>query len=117
MRFKFKQIPVKDAKVRVLEICKAENLNINENVIEEAIIICRGDMRKIVNMLQSLKLSVSSGIKRDSIMDKDRFFEIMSVIPLDTVNSIFNILSSNSYSNAREGKFIRMQKNIQALRC
>lgn len=108
MRFKFKQIPIKDAKNRVLEICKAEDLDIEENVVEEIIILCKGDMRKIVNMLQSLKLSVSSGLKEEIVLNKDRFFEIMGVMPFDTVRKVFGILLNSTYTIARERELIRM---------
>lgn len=56
-RFKFKQIPVEDAKLRVKEICAAENLNISEDGIESIFKLSEGDMRKVVNMLQSISIS------------------------------------------------------------
>ena len=95
-----------------MDICKAESLDIDEGVIEEVIILCRGDMRKIVNMLQSLKLSVSSGIKDNELLDRNRFFEIMGIVPLETVKEIFNILISDNYTQARESNVKRMQRSI-----
>lgn len=115
MRFKFKQIPLKDAKTRIIEICQSEGLEIEEGVIEEVIHLCKGDMRKIVNMLQSLKLSVSSGFRKDSIMNRGRFFEIMGVMPLDVVRELFNVLISEKYSVARESKLTRMPICVQKL--
>ena len=108
MRFKFKQSPLREAKGRVVEICQAESLDLGDEVIEEVIILCKGDMRKIVNMLQSLKLSVNSGFKQQVEISRNRFFEIMGVMPLDVVKDIFGILCTKSYSAAREGKLTRV---------
>lgn len=108
MKFKFKQIPLKEAKGRVSEICNSEALDINDSVIEEIIKMCKGDMRKIVNMLQSLKLSTSSGFNGDVALDKRRFFEIMGVMPMDVVEQILTITTTKKYTVARQGEFIRM---------
>lgn len=51
-KFKFKQIPVKEAKSRVKEICDTEGIIIDNQAISDIIVISEGDMRKVVNMLQ-----------------------------------------------------------------
>ena len=44
---------------RVVNICKLENLDIDESGLKAIFKLCDGDMRKIVNMLQSISISVS----------------------------------------------------------
>lgn len=56
-RFKFKKIPIENAWNRVKEIGKYEGMEIREEIAKEIITICEGDMRKIVNLIQSLYLS------------------------------------------------------------
>jgi replication factor C subunit 3/5 len=56
-RFKFRPIPMGEAKVRVREICDAENLDVSDEGIECIFKLSEGDMRKVVNMLQSIAIS------------------------------------------------------------
>ncbi len=50
-RFKFKKIPLDDSIDRVFGITKEENLNLSKNIIKEIIVVCKGDMRRIINLL------------------------------------------------------------------
>lgn len=59
IRFKFKRIPFELAKPRIQQICSRENILINEDAVKAAFNLCEGDMRRVVNMLQSLSLSLS----------------------------------------------------------
>lgn len=59
-RFKFKQISLPEAKNRIVEICMNEKLNISDDGIEAVFKLCQGDMRRVVNMLQSLSM-IDSG--------------------------------------------------------
>lgn len=59
-RFKFKQISFEEAKNRIIEICRNERLNISHDAIEAVFKLCQGDMRRVVNMLQSLSMIDSS---------------------------------------------------------
>jgi len=59
-RFKFKQISFEEAKNRIVEICRNERLNISHDAIEAVFKLCQGDMRRVVNMLQSLSMIDSS---------------------------------------------------------
>ena len=56
-RFKFKKIPLEDAQVRAREICDNEGINIDDEAIADCIKLGDGDMRKVVNMLQSVHIS------------------------------------------------------------
>ncbi len=55
-RFKFKQIPFDAALNRMGGICQAENLNLSTDATRAVFQLCQGDMRRVVNMLQSLSL-------------------------------------------------------------
>ena len=55
-RFKFKQIPFDDAVKRIENICDSENVDITGDGVKTVFKLCEGDMRRVVNMLQSLKM-------------------------------------------------------------
>lgn len=55
-RFKFKQIPLDSAVERIAKICQAENLQLSEEAIKAVFRLCQGDMRRVVNMMQSLSM-------------------------------------------------------------
>ena len=55
-RFKFVQIPFDAAFMRIQKICEAENINLTTDAIRAVFRLSQGDMRRIVNMLQSLSL-------------------------------------------------------------
>lgn len=55
-RFKFKQIPLDAAKTRIQSIARAESLSISDEGIQAVFRLCAGDMRRVVNMLQSLSM-------------------------------------------------------------
>lgn len=99
----------------MLEICRLENISIKEDVARELIEVCKGDMRKVVNLLQSMKLSL--GQEDNVTVNKDRFFEIVGSIPQDVIQKIFDILCSKDYTQAREGKLTRSEGHSEELRC
>jgi len=77
-RFKFKQIPVKDAQRRVSQICEQENLNITDKGIESIFELCEGDMRKVVNMLQSVSVYNKGNAEENQKIDENFIYELVS---------------------------------------
>ena len=57
-KFKFKQIPLEDARDRIKKIAEAEGLKILDEAIDDIIKLSDGDMRKVVNMLQVIVLKL-----------------------------------------------------------
>lgn len=100
-----------DAKERVLQISRTEELNIEENVVEEIVELCKGDMRKVVNMLQSLKLSSLQQGDKGSI-DKGKFFEIVGTIPRDVVKEMYQLLKERNYTEGRTGRLKRDKEDL-----
>ena len=67
-RFKFKQIPLDSAVQRIIQICSIERINLNEEAIKAVFRLCQGDMRRVVNMLQSLSmLGTDEQISEDTV--------------------------------------------------
>ena len=69
-RFKFKQISFDEAKDRIIEISRNEGLRISKDGIEAVFKLCQGDMRRVVNMLQSLSM-----IDNQSEISSERVYE------------------------------------------
>ena len=58
-KFKFASVPFEAAIERIELICQAEGLAISEPIMREVMLVSKGDMRKCINILQSLYLAVS----------------------------------------------------------
>jgi len=52
---------LEDAQKRIEEICLAEKLHYEQSGIQAIFRLCDGDMRRVVNMLQSLSLQSPDG--------------------------------------------------------
>lgn len=57
-RFKFKQIAKEEAVGRLREICNAESMNVTDQALNDIVKISEGDMRKMVNTLQNIHMSL-----------------------------------------------------------
>lgn len=91
-RFKFKQIPVKDAQRRVSQICEQENLNITPKGIESIFELCEGDMRKVVNMLQSVSVYNKGNAEENQKIDENFIYELVSCATPSDIDFILKIL-------------------------
>lgn len=60
--FRFSPIPVEDHISHIKTIIKIENMQVNEDVIDEMIKLSDGDMRKSINVLQSLYMTYGNEI-------------------------------------------------------
>lgn len=56
---KFKPIPLDELKIYVKEICIKENIYISKDSINLIINYCNGDLRKLLNIIQSLKMNMN----------------------------------------------------------
>jgi DNA polymerase III gamma/tau subunit len=79
-----------DTQLERLElICKKENLEIKKDILEYLISISEGDLRKSVNLLQTISTFDKSMISTNLIND------ICGVIPVDLISDLFEVAKFN----------------------
>jgi replication factor C subunit 2/4 len=84
--FRFKPINMDDIMKKLQYICMMENFNCSENLIKKIIDICRGDMRKAINMLQKCFNSYGDKINEE-LLD-----EMSGIIPTNKFNDIMTAI-------------------------
>lgn len=102
IRFKFKRIPFELAIPRIRSICASESLLIEEAALNAAFNLCEGDMRRVVNTLQSLSLSSE---KRQLIMAED-VYQITGNPSPQCMRGILQILLERSPQEALKGTLL-----------
>ena len=65
-KFKFVSIPIEDSYWKLKQICENEGLGLTDEVLKELLRICKGDLRKSINTLQSIYLSENYQIVKDN---------------------------------------------------
>jgi replication factor C subunit 2/4 len=80
--FRFKPIEANDILNKLKFICEKENFNCTEKLLAKIISICRGDLRKAVNLLQKCYNSYGEKINEE-LLD-----EMSGVIPKDKFNNL-----------------------------
>jgi len=122
-KFKFSSINAQEAFQKVQTICTNENLDLNPNVIEEIIQVSKGDMRKCINILQSVFLAVSWNLldsapnnkdlggqttpKSIKTLSVDQFYRIIGSISPNDTERIYKVLLSETFTPARIRLLIR----------
>eukprot|EP01016_Furgasonia_blochmanni_P043330 TRINITY_DN5865_c0_g1_i9.p2 TRINITY_DN5865_c0_g1~~TRINITY_DN5865_c0_g1_i9.p2 ORF type:complete len:253 (-),score=48.68 TRINITY_DN5865_c0_g1_i9:60-818(-) len=94
-RFKFRQIPAEDSKRRVREICLAENIVITDGAIDAVLKLCEGDMRRVVNMLQSISISLYNYQMLDNVdttVTEEFIYQMTGNPPPSVLKEIMEIL-------------------------
>ena len=74
-------------------ICKSENVNISDEAINEIIKFSFGDMRKIINVLQSTKTAYD-----ECNIDINCVIKYLNQIPYNTIDIILNLLLNKTVS-------------------
>lgn len=90
VKFKFSPIKKSDIHSHIENICEKENINITKNAISTLIKRSDGDMRKVLNLLQSVSISTSD-IKSEKI---NKFFGFPNQ---KCIQKIYNHLRKNSF--------------------
>lgn len=67
-------------------------MHLSKEILREIISINDGDMRKIINFLQRLKLE-----KRDRIADVDSLYQIVGLISPIMIKEVLHILLNDDY--------------------
>jgi replication factor C subunit 3/5 len=94
-RFKFRQISKEDAVGRLKKICDAEKINITDQALGDIAKIAEGDMRKMVNTLQSIQMSLQSRDNGMSIqVDRNFVFKLTGLPNPEDIQRVFNVLST-----------------------
>ena len=105
--FRFKPIDSDDIVKKLQYICSQENFNCSDFIIKKIIDICRGDMRKAINMLQKCFNSYGDKINEElldemsGIIPKNKFNILMNAIfkkDSTLVDRIINEIFLNGYS-------------------
>lgn len=92
-RFKFRQIPKEDAVGRLRQICQLEHLKVTEEALGDIVKISEGDMRKMVNTLQSIHMSLQS--KKEALnllVDRNYVFRLTGLPNPEDIQRIFRLL-------------------------
>jgi replication factor C subunit 3/5 len=96
--FRFKPIPEKNLTDFVLDVCDKEKIKINKNAIKLIIKRSNGDMRKLLNILQSIYMYINnSDIKTNSNSSNNKLSKTQ--YSLIDENDVSKILSCPTDSN------------------
>ena len=91
-KFRFPPIDYNSFKTHILNITKSENINLESSATEAIFKISKGDLRKAINILQSVNLINSN----KEILEKN-IYQIIGYPSIDDVNTMLFILLNNSY--------------------
>lgn len=95
--FRFSPILDKDLKIKINEIKEKENVNISESAIDIIINRSGGDMRNILNMLQSVNMIYN---KDHHIIDSYDVNTCLGFPTNEDINKIFHSLLTDNYENS-----------------
>jgi replication factor C subunit 3/5 len=92
---------MEDSITRLREIAAIEQIPISEEAMHDAITLCDGDMRKIVNMLQSINISLKAdAIDPNYIVDRNFIYKMTGYPHPKDIDEIFEILMNDSVKDA-----------------
>ncbi|PKK80022.1 putative RFC3-DNA replication factor C, 40 kDa subunit [Rhizophagus irregularis] len=91
-RFRFRPLKQDQIRSRIEEIAMAENVNITENGIQALLKLCGGDMRRVLNILQSCS-------SRD-VIDETVIYNCTGYPHPNDMESIMNSLTNDEFSTA-----------------
>ena len=91
--FRFKPIDSENIILKLKYICTSENFNCSDFLINKIISICRGDLRKAINLLQKCYNSYGDSINEELLN------EMSGIIPNDKFNLLINYIFSKDIKN------------------
>lgn len=94
-KFRFSPITRNNLEVYIEKICRLENININREGIISVIKHTDGDMRKMLNILQSTNM-ITEKLSEESIL------KCIGYPTIEIINNIFNVLQTYNYKDAFE---------------
>lgn len=92
---KFRYKPLSSAAMgsRLMQICKEEEVDIDEETVEALINVSEGDMRKSITMLQSARRAVSKGEK----LNVSHVVEVAGIVPPDLIQKLWLACRGNAF--------------------
>lgn len=107
--FRFYPLPKQDFEIKLQLIAKQEGFSIKEDVIEAIYFICSGDLRKAINLLQTVvanfehfAVSAEKFIKHQLIDIKpDIIYEISGFLNQKDLGQLINSFQNRKLNNAR----------------
>lgn len=95
IRFRLHPLPKQQIFEHVKNICKIETVNISDSAIDEIIKYSHGDMRRVVNVLQSVQTAYSK-------IDINCINKYLNQIPVTEINFIIESLLENTIKESHD---------------
>ena len=89
-KFRFQSLPAESMKERLQNIAKAENLNVEERVMEEILTLAYGDMRKAVTTLQCVH-ALGGNVTKETV------YEMAGLCPPGVVDALWKDVASRDF--------------------
>lgn len=89
MLFRFKQLDYKHMKNKLLEIAEKNSINLTESGILSLIKLSHGDMRKLLNIFQTMYYS------NYCVVDEENICKCLGYPTVDIINKIYTLLNTN----------------------
>lgn len=95
-QLRFPSLPIEDVVIKIREVSCAENFTIDDKAIAILYNITNGDMRKIINHLQSFIMikMIKKNITYDDLVD------VLSYPTISIINEIVKIIMENSFKDS-----------------
>jgi len=93
MRFRFNPLKPEQCNIRIKEICQLENIPIENSTVNEIIKIGKGDMRKILNILESTNNSYNK-------VNEETVYMCTGLPSFEDIKQIVNVLMTTDYEKA-----------------
>lgn len=105
--FRFKPIPQININSFILDICAIENIHIDNNAVELIIKRSNGDMRKLLNILQSISMYINNSTldeldSKKTIIDENYVSKILSCPTNKIINQMLIFIQNNNLSKSYE---------------
>ncbi len=91
--FRFKPIESNEIIGKLQYICEKEKFNCEEKLLEKIVSICRGDLRKAINLLQKCFNSYGDKVNEE-LLD-----EMSGIIPTDKFNQLMKYVIDKDFDN------------------
>jgi replication factor C subunit 3/5 len=95
MRFRFSPLKKEECLERIQQICERENIPIDEHTIYKIIEIANGDMRKILNIVESTHMSYGT-------VNTENVYSCTGLPSESQMDYIFNVAYENDFASAYE---------------
>jgi replication factor C subunit 2/4 len=93
---RFKPIEEKFILERLKYICEKENMNYNKKLLNKIIKLCRGDLRKAINLLQKCNNSYNTNTNN---INEEILNEISGIIPDNIFEKLMQYIFDKDYKN------------------